>query len=137
MRAVGAVVLLDTVRAIGDSRPYSHFESCRKTLGYVGTVRAIGTAGTLGTVRDEGTLKFILMEGSSVWVCPLNEERGFVAYIFSWESEGNDPRCRLVMTNVVKEDRRKKPPPNVGPRRYCLWENSDFPLGNYFVFPIR
>ena len=30
MRAVGAVGLLDTVRAIGDSRPCRHFESCRK-----------------------------------------------------------------------------------------------------------
>ena len=61
MRAVGAVGLLDTVRAIGDSRPCRHFESCRKTLRDIGTVRAIGTVGTLGTVRDEGTLKFILM----------------------------------------------------------------------------
>ena len=33
------------------------------------------------------------------------------------------------MTNVRKEERRKKPPTNVGPRRHCLWENSDFPLG--------
>ena len=57
MRAVGAVGLLDTVRAIGDSRPCRHFESCRKTL------RDIGTVETLGTVRDDGTLKFIPMEG--------------------------------------------------------------------------
>ena len=59
-------------------------------------------------------------EESSVWVCPLNEERGIAAYIFSWESEGNDPRCRLVMTSVRKEEKRKKPPTNLGPRRHCL-----------------
>ena len=61
MRAVGAIGLLDTGRAIGDSRPCRHFESCRKTLRDIGTVRVIGIAGTLGTVRDDGTLKFILM----------------------------------------------------------------------------
>ena len=61
MGAVGAVGLLDTVRAIGDSRPCRHFESCRKTLRGIGTVRVIGIAGTLGTVRDDRTLKFILM----------------------------------------------------------------------------
>ena len=61
MGVVGAVGLLDTVRAIGDSRPCRHFESCRKTLRGIGTVRVIGIAGTLGTVRDDRTLKFILM----------------------------------------------------------------------------
>ena len=76
MRAVGAIGLLDTGRAIGDSRPCRHFESCRKTLRdigtldtvrddgtlrHIGTLRVIGIAGTLGTVRDDGTLKFILM----------------------------------------------------------------------------
>ena len=61
MRAVGAVRLLDTVRAIGDSRPCRHFESCKKTLRGIGTMRVMGNAGTLGTVKDEGTLKFILM----------------------------------------------------------------------------
>ena len=51
-----------------------------------GTVRVVGNAGTLGTVRDDQTLKFysnVNAEESSVWVCPLTEERGFVAYIFS------------------------------------------------------
>ena len=65
-------------------------------------------------------------EESLVWVCPLNEERGFVAYIFS---EGNNPRCRLVGTNVRKEERRKKPPTNLGPRRHCSQGHSDFSLG--------
>ena len=31
---------------------------------------------------------------------PLNKERGFVVHIFRQESEGNDPRCRLVVTYV-------------------------------------
>ena len=56
------------------------------TLRDIGTVRVVGNAGTLDTVRDDGTLKFysnVNTEESSVWVCPLNEERGFVAYIFS------------------------------------------------------
>ena len=61
MRAIEAVGLLDTMRAIGDSRPCRHFESRRKTLRDIGTVRAIGTVGTPGTVRAVGTLKFILM----------------------------------------------------------------------------
>ena len=60
MRAVGAVGLLDAVKAIGDSRPCRHLESCRKTLRDLGAVRAIGTVGTLVTVRDVGILKFIL-----------------------------------------------------------------------------
>ena len=57
-----------------------------QTLREVGTVRVVGNAGTLGTVRDDQTLKFysnVNAEESLVWVCPLNEERGFVAYIFS------------------------------------------------------
>ena len=56
------------------------------TLRKVGMVRVVGNAGTLDTVRDDQTLKFysdVSTEESSVWVCPLNEERGFVAYIFS------------------------------------------------------
>ena len=61
MRAVGAVGLQDSVRAIGDSRPCRHFESCRKTLKDAGTARAIRIIRTLGTVRDDLTLKFILM----------------------------------------------------------------------------
>ena len=61
MRAVEAVGLLDTVRAIGDSRPCGHFESRRKTLRNIKTMRAIGSVGTLGTVRDEGTLEFFPM----------------------------------------------------------------------------
>ena len=51
-----------------------------------GTVRVIGIVGTLDTVRDDQTLKFysnVNAEESLVWMCPLNEERGFVAYIFS------------------------------------------------------
>ena len=51
-----------------------------------GTVRVIGIVGTLDTARDDQTLKFysnVNAEESLVWVCPLNEERGFVAYIFS------------------------------------------------------
>ena len=69
-------------------------------------------------------LMFVLMEESSVRMCPLNEERGFVAHTFHQESEGNDPRCRLVMTNVRNEDRRKKTPTNVADGRHCLWENQ-------------
>ena len=63
-------------------------------------------------------------------LCPLTEERGFVAHTFRQESEGNDPRCRLVITNVRNEDRRKKPPTNVAHGRHCLWEKAAFPLDN-------
>ena len=40
------------------------------------------------------------------------------------------------MTNVGKEDRRKKPPTNLGPRRHCLWGDSDFPLGRSPPFSL-
>ena len=33
--------------------------------------------------RDSEVRSDVITEESSVWVCPLNEERGFVAYIFS------------------------------------------------------
>ena len=69
-------------------------------------------------------------------MCPLNEERGVVAHTFRQESEGNDPRCRLVMTNVRNEDRRKKPPTNVAHGRHCLWEKPAFPLDKYSFFPL-
>ena len=52
-RAVG---LQNTVRAIGDSRPCRHSESCKRTLRDIGTVRVVGNAGTLGTVRAEEIL---------------------------------------------------------------------------------
>ena len=79
------------------SRNCSHFESRRNS-----------------EVRPD-----VITEEISVWMCPLNEGRGFV---FSQESEGNDPRCRLVMTDVGKENGRKKPSTNVGPNvgRHCL-----------------
>ena len=73
MRIIANVGTLGTVRDVG-------------TLREVGTVRVVGNAGTLGTVREDQALKFssnVNTEESSVWVCPLNEERGFVAYIFS------------------------------------------------------
>ena len=40
------------------------------------------------------------------------------------------------MTNVVKEDRTKKPPTNLGPRRHCLWGDMDFPLGGSPLFKL-
>ena len=110
MRIIGTVGVLDNVRALGDSRPCRHLgndegtlkdigtvrvigimgtlDTVRddQTLREVGTVRVVGNAGTLGTVRDDQTLKFysnVNAEESLVWVCPLNEERGFVAYIVS------------------------------------------------------
>ena len=58
----------------------------------VGAVGAIGTAGSVGTLRDVGTaraietlgiLSDVITEESSVWMCHLNQERGFVAHIFS------------------------------------------------------
>ena len=88
MRVIGNAGTLGPVR--GD-----------ETLRDVGTVRVVGIAGTLGTVRDDLTLKFysdVSTEESSVWVCPLNEERGFVAYIFSSVPLGRRPKrtCATV-----------------------------------------
>ena len=86
MRIIGTVGVLDNVRALGDSRPCRHLGNDEGTLKDIGTVRVIGIMGTLDTVRDDQTLKFysnVNAEESSVWVCPLTEERGFVAYIFS------------------------------------------------------
>ena len=77
MRAVGAVRAEVTLCLVGTLR-------AEGKLWDIGTVRAIGTVGTLGTVRAVGKLfSDVITEKSSVWVCPLNEERGFVAYIFS------------------------------------------------------
>ena len=76
------------------------------------------------TLQSSEVHSYVIMEESSVTVCPLNEEHGFVAYTFSRESEGNDPRCRLVRTNVRNEDRRMKPPTNLAHERHCLWEKS-------------
>ena len=73
MRVIGNAGTLGTVRD-------------DQTLREVGTVRVVGNTGNLGIVRDDQTLKFysnVNTEESSVWVCPLNEELGFVAYIFS------------------------------------------------------
>ena len=131
MRAIGAVRAEVTLCLVGTLRD----EGTRRDIG---TVRAIGTVGTLGTVRAVGKLfSDVITEESSVWVCPLNDERGFVANTFSWESEGDDPRCRSVIINIGNKDERKKPPTNVVRGRHCLWEKPVFPLDNYLVFPIR
>ena len=57
------------------------------TLGPVGTVGVVGTLGPVGRCReryrDFEVRSDVITEESSVWVCPLNEERGFVDYIFS------------------------------------------------------
>ena len=114
VRAIGAVRFMGTVRTEGTLGTVVTLRA-EGTFGTVVTLRAEGTLGTVGTLRAEGTLKFVLM-----WC------------------EGNDPRCRLVMTNVGKEDRTKKPPTNrgLGPGRHCLWENSDFPLGSSLLFAL-
>ena len=97
MRVIGIAGSLDTVRVDETLRNAGTVRAIRiigtlstvredVTLRDIRTVRVVGIAGTLGTVRDDQTLKFysnVNAEESSVWVCPLTEERGFVAYIFS------------------------------------------------------
>ena len=64
----------------------------------------------------------------------LNQERGFVAHIFSKVSEGNDPRCGLVMNTAGNEDGRKKPLTNVVSWATMFIGKTSFSVRQLFSF---
>ena len=58
---------------VGNSERYRNGESCRKRRNSRHRERR----------WNSEVYSNVNTEESSVWVCPVNEERGFVAYIFS------------------------------------------------------